>query len=44
MTDQIHLVMATPSFGGQVSSIYAGFVVHLQRAVSAARARAANAV
>jgi hypothetical protein len=25
MTDQIHLVVATPCFGGQVSSIYAAF-------------------
>jgi hypothetical protein len=32
MTDQFHLVVATPCFGGQVSSIYAGSVFHLQRA------------
>ena len=24
MTDQVHLVVATPCFGGQVSGIYAG--------------------
>jgi hypothetical protein len=29
MTDQIHLVVATPCFGGQVSSIYAGSIFHL---------------
>jgi hypothetical protein len=33
MTDQIHLVVATPCFGGQVSSIYAGSIFHLQRDV-----------
>jgi hypothetical protein len=33
MTDQIHLVVATPCFGGQVASIYAGSIFHLQRAV-----------
>src|SRR5450759_2910192 len=33
MTDRIHLVVATPCFGGQVSSIYAGSMFHLQRAV-----------
>src|SRR5580704_17315587 len=33
MTDQIHLMVATPCFGGQVSSIYAGSIFHLQRAV-----------
>jgi hypothetical protein len=33
MTEQIHLVVATPCFGGQVSSIYAGSVFQLQRAV-----------
>ena len=33
MTEQIHLVVATPCFGGQVSSIYAGSVFRLQRAV-----------
>src|SRR6195256_2264142 len=32
MTDQIHLMVATPCFGGQVSSIYAGSIFHLQRA------------
>ncbi len=32
MTDQIHLMVATPCFGGQVSSIYAASVFHLQRA------------
>src|SRR6202140_1650364 len=32
MTDRIHLVVATPCFGGQVSSIYAGSIFHLQRA------------
>lgn len=34
MTDHIHLVVATPCFGGQVSSIYASSVFQLQRAVS----------
>jgi len=33
MSDRIHLVVATPCFGGQVSSIYAGSIFHLQRAV-----------
>jgi len=33
MTDQIHLVVATPCFGGQVSSIYAGAIFRLQRAL-----------
>ena len=33
MTDRIHLVVATPCFGGQVSSSYAGSIFHLQRAV-----------
>jgi hypothetical protein len=33
MTEPIHLVVATPCFGGQVSSIYAGSVFHLQRSV-----------
>ena len=33
MTDQIHLVVATPCFGGQVSSIYANSIFQLQRAV-----------
>jgi hypothetical protein len=32
MSDQIHLMVATPCFGGQVSSIYASSVFHLQRA------------
>jgi hypothetical protein len=32
MTDQIHLMVAPPCFGGQVSSIYAGSIFHLQRA------------
>src|SRR5579859_3962988 len=31
MDDQIHLVVATPCFGGQVSSIYAGSIFKLQR-------------
>jgi hypothetical protein len=35
MTDQIHLVVATPCFGGQVSSIYASSIFQLQRAVRA---------
>jgi hypothetical protein len=33
MTDKIHLMVATPCFGGQVASIYAGSIFHLQRAV-----------
>src|ERR1700729_197306 len=33
MTEQIHLVVATPCFGGQVSSIYASSIFHLQSAV-----------
>ncbi len=33
MTDNIHLMVATPCFGGQVSSVYAGSIFHLQRAV-----------
>ena len=33
MTDQIHLVVATPCFGGQVSSIYASSIFQLQRAM-----------
>ena len=33
MSDQIHLVVATPCFGGQVSSIYASSIFHLQRAL-----------
>jgi hypothetical protein len=32
MTEKTHLVVATPCFGGQVSSIYAGSIFHLQRA------------
>jgi len=32
MTDRIHLVVATPCFAGQVASIYAGSIFHLQRA------------
>jgi hypothetical protein len=32
MSDQIHLVVATPCFGGQVSSIYASSIFNLQRA------------
>jgi hypothetical protein len=35
MTDQIHLVVATPCFGGQVSSIYASSIFGLQRALHA---------
>ena len=35
MPDQIHLVVATPCFGGQVASVYAGSIFHLQRAVRA---------
>lgn len=33
MSDQIHLVVATPCFGGQVSSIYASSIFRLQRAL-----------
>jgi hypothetical protein len=33
MTDRIHLVVATPCFGGQVSCIYASSIFHLQSAV-----------
>jgi hypothetical protein len=33
MTDQINLVVATPCFGGQVSSIYASSIFALQRAL-----------
>ncbi len=33
MTDRIHLVVATPCFGGQVSSLYASSIFDLQRAV-----------
>jgi hypothetical protein len=32
MTEQIHLVVATPCFGGQVSTIYANSIFQLQRA------------
>jgi hypothetical protein len=35
MNEQFHLVVATPCFGGQVSSIYAGSIFQLQRAVRA---------
>jgi hypothetical protein len=33
LTDRIHLVVATPCFGGQVSSIYANSIFRLQRAI-----------
>jgi hypothetical protein len=33
MTDRIHLVVATPCFDGQASSVYAGSVFALQRAL-----------
>src|SRR3979490_775037 len=33
MTGRIHLKVATPCFGGQVSSIYAGSIFHLRGAV-----------
>jgi hypothetical protein len=33
MTEQFHLVVATPCFGGQVSSIYASSIFALQRAL-----------
>src|ERR1700740_2350912 len=33
MTDQVNLVIATPCFGGQVSSIYASSIFTLQRAL-----------
>jgi len=33
MTERFHLVVATPCFGGQVSSIYAISIFELQRAV-----------
>ena len=33
MTERINLVVATPCFGGQVSSIYASSIFQLQRAV-----------
>src|ERR1700731_3710215 len=35
MTERIHLVVATPCFGGQVSSIYASSVFRLQSAIRA---------
>ena len=35
MTDPIHLVVATPCFGGQVSSIYASSIFRLQSALHA---------
>src|SRR6266702_3224406 len=35
MSDQNHLVMATPCFGGQVSSVYASSIFALQRALRA---------
>jgi hypothetical protein len=35
MNEQIHLVVATPCFGGQVSSIYASSIFQLQRALRA---------
>jgi hypothetical protein len=35
MNEQIHLVVATPCFGGQVSSIYASSIFKLQRALRA---------
>jgi hypothetical protein len=35
MTDRIHLVVATPCFGGQVSSLYASSIFRLQRAIRA---------
>jgi hypothetical protein len=35
MTEQFNLVVATPCFGGQVSSIYASSIFQLQRAVYA---------
>src|SRR6202041_1327138 len=33
MTEQIHLVVATPCFGGQVSTLYVNSIFTLQRAV-----------
>ena len=33
MTERIHLVVATPCFGGQVSSIYASSIFKLQSAI-----------
>src|SRR5438105_616676 len=35
MTERIHLVIATPCFGGQVSSIYASSIFELQRELRA---------
>src|SRR5260370_16257281 len=35
MTEQVHLVVATPCFGGQVSCIYASSIFQLQGAVRA---------
>jgi hypothetical protein len=35
MNEQIHLVVATPCFGGQVSNIYASSIFQLQRALRA---------
>jgi hypothetical protein len=35
MNEQIHLVLATPCFGGQVSSLYASSIFQLQRALHA---------
>src|SRR5580698_655539 len=35
MTERIHLVVATPCFGGQVSSIYASSIFKLQSAMRA---------
>ncbi|HTD00475.1 MAG TPA: hypothetical protein VK734_22250, partial [Bradyrhizobium sp.] len=35
MNEQFHLVVATPCFGGQVSSIYASSIFKLQRALRA---------
>ncbi len=35
MNEQFHLVVATPCFGGQVSTIYASSIFQLQRAVRA---------
>jgi hypothetical protein len=35
MNEQIHLAVATPCFGGQVSSIYASSIFQLQRALRA---------
>lgn len=35
MTDRVRLVVATPCFGGQVSTIYVGSIFNLQRAIRA---------